>query len=372
MIYNRLLFLILLSSLVFVSCDTTDTPTTNVGDPSNLTIEVDIADDRSGSVTVMARADNAVLYEFDMGTPSTNDTGVSETGDFDFVYESSGNYTIEVKAIGNSGRFIRQQTQISVSSGEPNTSGQGYTTPIEYPDMDLLWNDEFDGSILNGSFWTHEIGNGCPNICGWGNNELEYYREQNTTVNEGVLTIEARQETIQSNNYTSSRLKTQGKFAFTYGRVDVRAKLPGGGRGLWPAIWMLGQNITSVGWPRCGEIDIMEMIGGTENTTHGTAHWAAANGDRVLDGNDRTIAQGLDDQFHVHSIVWTPSTIQWYLDDVPFHTLDITGSDKDAFHNPFFLLLNVAVGGDWPGSPTPDTTFPTSMEVDYVRVFQDK
>ena len=222
MIYpNRftLIFFSLLSCLAILSCGSSDTPETNSGDPSNLTIEVEITDDKSGDVTVIAQANNAVLYEFDMGI--TNGTGASESGIFDFNYESSGNYTIEVKAIGSSGRFIRQQKQIFVSSGEPNVTGEGYTTPIEYPEMNLLWNDEFDGSILNGSFWTHEIGNGCPNICGWGNSELEYYKPENSTVGGGLLTITAREENVQGNRYTSSRLKTQNKFFFTYGRVDA-------------------------------------------------------------------------------------------------------------------------------------------------------
>ena len=368
----QLLFFVLLASAAFVSCSSTDDPsTTNPGDPSNLSVEVAVSDDRSGLVTVTAQADNAILYEFDFGTPAVDDVGSSESGFIEFVYENTGTFTIEVKAFGNSGRFLREQVQVSVVSGEPSTSGEGFTTPINYPGLDLLWNDEFDGSTVNQSDWTFEIGNGCPNICGWGNNELEFYTAENSTVEDGLLTITAREQTIQNNRYTSSRLKTQDKFAFTYGRVDVRAKLPSG-QGLWPAIWMLGQNISSVGWPRSGEIDIMEMIGGTERTSHGTAHWSNDDGNRVMDGGDRTLSVGLNEAFHVYSIIWDETSIRWFLDDNLYFTLDITGADKEAFHRPFFLLLNVAVGGDWPGSPTAETAFPTSMQVDYVRVFQNQ
>ena len=368
--YTSKLITLTLAIVTFFSCGSSDSPTEpNTGDPQNLSIEVDVSDDRSGRVIVTATADNAILYEFDMGTTSTNDFGSSETGVFEFVYENTGSYIIEVKAFGNSGRFIRSETQVSVRSGEPGTSGEGYTTPIEYEGYDLFWNDEFDGSALDQSAWTFEIGDGCPNICGWGNNELEYYTSQNSTVRDGLLTIEAREETIENRRYTSSRIITRDKVTFTYGRVDVRAKLPSG-QGLWPAIWMLGQNISDVGWPASGEIDIMEMIGGSENTTHGTAHWANGNGDRVLNGDERTINQGLDEAFHVYTVIWDENQIQWLLDDVAFHTLDIRGADKSAFHRSFFMILNVAVGGDWPGSPNATTQFPTNMQVDYVRVFQ--
>ena len=145
----------------------------------------------------------------------------------------------------------------------------GYESPLTYPGYSLVWSDEFSGNTLNTNDWTHEIGNGCPNLCGWGNSELQSYRSQNSTVADGHLTIEAKRE--NSGAYTSSRIKTQGKKFFKYGRIDIRAKVPRG-NGLWPAIWMLGESISSVGWPRSGEIDIMEMIGGNNSTTLGTAH----------------------------------------------------------------------------------------------------
>lgn len=366
-------FLLLFSTFVFlVACGGSDDgPVSNPGDPSDLSIEITQATDNSGRITVQATATNAVLYEFDMGTSSTNDFGSSTDGSFDFTYESSGNFVIEVKAFGNSGKFVRAQKQVSVVSGEPATTGEGYTTPISYSGWDLICNDEFDGNILNQSIWSYQNGNGCPDICGWGNNELEWYRPENSWVTNGALTIEAREEIFQTNDYTSTKLISQGKKAFQYGRVDVRAKLPRG-KGLWPAIWMLGTNISSVGWPRCGEIDIMEMVGGNggEMTTHGTAHWQNENGDKTQSGNGRTIGVGLDQAFHVYSIIWDELQLQFLLDDVPYHSIDLTSSEMEAFHKPFYMILNVAVGGDWPGSPTAATEFPTQMQVDYVRVFQ--
>lgn len=368
----RVFILSLLGLLFFTSCGGSEEPSTSSGDPSNLSFDVIIAEDNSGMVTVQATATNAILYEFDMGILN-NGTGSSNDGTFDFVYESTGLYTVEVKAYGNSGRFVTAQKQINVISGDPATTGEGYVTPIVYEGYNLLFNDEFDGTALNGSIWSYQNGNGCPDLCGWGNNELEYYRPENSWLGNGVLTIEARKETFQNNEYTSTKLISQGKQAFKYGRVDVRAKLPRG-KGLWPAIWMLGSSISSVGWPACGEIDIMEMVGGNggEKTSHGTAHWRNENGDKTESGDSRTLNEGLDQKFHVYSLIWNELEIKWLLDDVPYHTLDITTAGKDAFHNPFYFILNVAVGGTWPGNPTSSTEFPTQMQIDYLRVFQEQ
>ena len=243
----------------------------------------------------------------------------------------------------------------------------GYESPLTYPGYSLVWSDEFSGNTLNTNDWTHEIGNGCPNLCGWGNSELQSYRSQNSTVADGHLTIEAKRES--SGAYTSSRIKTQGKKFFKYGRIDIRAKVPRG-NGLWPAIWMLGESISSVGWPRSGEIDIMEMIGGNNSTTLGTAHWY--NGGHNYTGGDTSIASGeLADEFHVYSIIWTAQTISWYLDgdSQPFYVLDISPSQLSEFRENFFLLFNIAVGGTL-GGDVDDSNLPQTMVVDYVRVFQ--
>jgi beta-glucanase (GH16 family) len=255
-----------------------------------------------------------------------------------------------------------------LETSNPPVSDSGYSTPKSYPGMKLIWQDEFEGNQLNLSDWKYEIGGH-----GWGNNELQYYQEKNTAVGDGYLVISAEKENAGGQGYTSSRIITQGKKEFQYGRVDIRALLPRG-QGIWPALWMLGGNISSVGWPKCGEIDIMEMIGGVDkdNTVHGTVHWDN-EGTHAMYGNYTTLSneQIFANQFHVFSIVWTAKTITWYLDDVQFHVIDITPSDLSEFRNKYFFIFNVAVGGNWPGSPDASTEFPQRMYVDYIRVFQN-
>ena len=233
----------------------------------------------------------------------------------------------------------------------------------------LVWSDEFDSTSINTLNWTKETGGN-----GWGNNELEYYtnRDTNAFIENGHLVIQVLKENYSNRNYTSARLKTQSKKLFKYGKIEASIKLPCG-QGIWPAFWTLGQNISSVGWPKCGEIDIMEMIGGQnrENTVHGTAHWDN-NGQHAQYGNSYTLTSGIfADDFHKFAIIWTEQYIKWYVDDHLYNTIDITSSGLSEFHNDFFILLNVAVGGNWPGSPDASTVFPQRMEVDYVRVYQD-
>lgn len=248
----------------------------------------------------------------------------------------------------------------------------GFSTPMNYDGMTLIWNDEFDGDSLDETYWNFQIGDGCPNLCGWGNNELEYYTQENTTLTEGVLVIEAKKESLGGRSYTSSRINTQGKFVFKYGRVDVRANLPFG-QGTWPAIWMLGENISTVGWPFCGEIDIMEMIGGQnrENTVHGTTHWQGPAAYASYGGSHSLTGTTFNDGFHVFSITWDEEYIRWFVDDVQYHEILITPDDLTEFHEEFHLLINLAIGGNWPGSPDATTVFPQFLIVDYVRVFQE-
>jgi len=233
----------------------------------------------------------------------------------------------------------------------------------------LVWSDEFDSSEIDLSCWTKETGGS-----GWGNNELEYYtnRDTNSFIENGHLVIRALKEDYDNNNYTSARLKTQGKKYFKYGKIEASIKVPYG-QGIWPAFWTLGQNISSVGWPACGEYDIMEMIGGDgrENTVHGTAHWDN-NGQHAQYGGYYTLSSGtFSDDFHKFTMIWTEQYIKWYVDDQIHNTIDISSSGLSEFHEDFFILLNLAVGGIWPGYPDATTVFPQRMEVDYVRVYQD-
>ena len=248
----------------------------------------------------------------------------------------------------------------------PVTS-EGYMSATSYPGKTLVWSDEFDGESIDLSNWTYDLGAG-----GWGNQELQNYtsNSENSHVANGNLMIVAIDE---GTHYTSARMKSIGLQEFQYGRIDVRAVLPKG-QGIWPAIWMLGANFPSAGWPACGEIDIMELIGNTPSTVHGTVHYGPDWTQHNYTGGGTSIPsnQTFSDAFHVFSIDWSESGITWFLDDQPFFSVDnnLTGSHPYPFDNPFFFIMNIAVGGEWPGYPDSTTEFPQFMAVDYVRVFQ--
>ena len=248
----------------------------------------------------------------------------------------------------------------------------GYTSPEAYDGMTLEWSDEFNEEVLDLSSWSFNNGDGCDEgICGWGNNELQYYAENNTSFQEGNLVIEAREENKGGKSYTSSKLYTKEKISFNYGRIDVRAVMPEG-QGMWPAIWMLGNSIDEIGWPECGEIDIMEMVGGRTDdaVSHGTVHWSN-NGSYANFGGSTQVDGKLSDNFHVYSISWDENSIKWYLDDVQYHAIDISPASLSEFQDEFYLILNIAVGGNWPGNPDNTTIFPQWMLVDYVRYFTE-
>ena len=243
----------------------------------------------------------------------------------------------------------------------------GNTSPLSYPGMTLIWQDEFDGPTINENYWNFEIGTGSN---GWGNNESQFYLKENAYISDGHLVIQARNENYAGRDYTSTRMTTEGKFDFQYGRVDIRAALPEG-QGIWPALWMLGANFSSAGWPFCGEIDIMELVGHEPDRVHGTVHWADQNGNHAQYGGSTKLNFGTFKQkFHVFSIIWNANRITWLLDDVPYHEIDLTPAPLSEFRAPYFFIFNVAVGGNWPGYPDASTVFPQQMIVDYIRVFQ--
>ncbi|MDB6112333.1 MAG: glycoside hydrolase, family 16 [Pedosphaera sp.] len=236
----------------------------------------------------------------------------------------------------------------------------------------LVWSDEFtqaDGSSPDPTKWVSETGAG-----GWGNNELECYTSQtnNVRIEHGQLVIEARQTNHLGSRYTSGRLKTQGKVSWAYGRIEARIKIPRG-RGIWPAFWLLGTNIPAVNWPTCGEIDIMENIGHEPTLVHGTAHGPGYSGGAGI-GAPYSLPGGASfaDDFHVYAVEWTTNQIKWFVDARQYFSLTPANLPKGApwaFAEPQFLLLNLAVGGNWPGNPDATTTFPQRMTVDYVRVY---
>jgi beta-glucanase (GH16 family) len=247
-------------------------------------------------------------------------------------------------------------------------------TPIPTPvavreGWELVWHDEFDGETINRSDWTFDLGGG-----GWGNGEAQVYtdRPENARLEEGLLVIEGRKEPNEQGGFefTSARLKTQGLKTFQYGRIEARLKVPEGA-GVWPAFWMLGSNFDQVGWPDCGEIDIMEYVGKDPTVVMGTLHGPGYSGALGLHGRslqDYAIA----DDFHTYAVEWDKDQISWFFDDVEYHTLtrDDVGSDRWVFDQPFFLILNLALGGTLGGFISPDTVFPANVYVDYVRVYQ--
>jgi beta-glucanase (GH16 family) len=240
----------------------------------------------------------------------------------------------------------------------------------------LQWSDEFsgtDGSSPDSNKWTFDTGGN-----GWGNNELETYtnRTQNAQIQSGNLVISAIQEDYTGTDgtlrhYTSARMKTQGKFSQKYGKFEARIKIPTG-QGIWPAFWLLGDNISSVSWPQCGEIDIMENVGNIPATVYGTLHGPQGGG-AFSTGGAYTLAGGnFTDDFHVFAVEWEPNVARFYVDGTLYKTLtstDLPAGSTWTFDHPFFIILNVAVGGNWPGNPDSTTVFPQTMQVDYVRVY---
>lgn len=246
-------------------------------------------------------------------------------------------------------------------------------------DWTLQWSDEFDGpngSSPDSTKWTFDTGGN-----GWGNNELEYYtsRPQNAQIQNGNLVITAVREVYAgpdgvTRNYTSARLKTAGLFSQAYGRFEARIKIPSG-QGIWPAFWILGNNISTSGWPTCGEIDIMENIGAEPSTVHGSMHGPGYSGGSAITASYFLSSGYFSDDFHVFSAEWETSAVRFYVDGILYETRtpsDLPPGASWVFDHPFFILLNVAVGGKWPGSPDQSTVFPQTMLVDYLRVYARK
>lgn len=249
---------------------------------------------------------------------------------------------------------------------------------------ELIWYEEFDVDQLNESIWNFNVGDGCPNLCGWGNAELQYYRRENAFIESGNLIIEARKEifvdpeTGKTYNYTSARLDTIEKFKITPpARIEIKAKLPQG-KGLWPAIWMLGDGWTLENyraWPSCGEIDIMELIGSEPGVVHGTIHAPYCYGGRGVSSYYR-LPKGKDfsQDYHIFAIEWTDEYIVWFVDDQVYHIVTRKEFESNGciwvFNKPFHLVLNLAVGGYWPGKPDEFTLFPARMYIDYIKVYR--
>lgn len=243
----------------------------------------------------------------------------------------------------------------------------------------LVWSDEFDGTYLDPNKWEYMYGDGCSyGICGWGNDELQWYtsRPENIFVSDGMLHIVAREDYWNGHRYTSARIRTRNRAEFLYGRLEARLQLPEG-EGLWPAFWMLPTDSPYGGWARGGEIDIMEAVD-VPHESHGTLIYGDYWPDQVYNGSSYSAGTNLADGFHVYALEWEPDEMRWYVDDIHYHTVTCDtwwsaaapDEPRAPFDTPFHFLLNVAVGGEWPGPPDGTTQFPQAMIVDYVRVYE--
>ncbi len=241
----------------------------------------------------------------------------------------------------------------------------------------LVWSDEFDGAAVDPAKWEFQLGDGCPTLCRWGNNELQQYRRDNATVNNGTLKITAQRTIVgKDTTYTSARIRTLGRADWTYGRFEVRARMPLG-QGMWPAAWMFFSKDTYGGWAASGEIDLIEYIGSRPDEVFGTLHYGGASPANVFTGKAFKLFRGtFNDDFYVFTTEWENGVIRWYVNNVLYQTqtqwYSTGGAYPAPFNHNFYLILNLAVGGNLPGRPSATTPFPGTMEVDYVRVYQRK
>lgn len=248
---------------------------------------------------------------------------------------------------------------------------------LDEHEWNLTTENTFD--TIDCSIWSYEVGNGHDEgIPGWGNSELQYYTAgENARIEDNTLVIEAREEGRSDEHgeydYTATRMNTQDSLTIESGRVAVTAKLPTG-QGIWPALWMLGSNIDEVGWPACGEIDIMELVGHEPRTVHGSVHGPQYSGGSSLSGSYELTEGTFADDFHTFSIAWTADGISWFVDDDRYYTVTrseiANGHGQWVFDGPFFLIFNIAVGGVWPGAPDETTDFPKQMEVERFRLYE--
>ncbi|MEY3678844.1 MAG: hypothetical protein RI924_985, partial [Bacteroidota bacterium] len=320
--------------ILFLGCKKAGADGVTPTAPANLQVSTVVSTDGSGTVTFTASAENAASYSFELGDGIiiTQTSGILT---HKYTLVGTNIFSVVVTAKASSGQSIKKTLPVSVT--------------VQQVAPSLFWSEEFNvDGVPNPIVWGYDIGTGSG---GWGNQEAQYYtsRPENVSVSNGLLKITAKRETYGGMNFTSTRLLSKDKFSFKYGRVDVRAKLPAGG-GTWPAIWMLGSNFSTVGWPGCGEIDIMEHKGNDVNRIHGTVHYTGRSGGNP-DGATKVISNATT-EFHIYSIDWTAGSIKFYVDDQLFHT--VTNTSNLPFNQNFFLILNVAMGGTFGGAIDPN------------------
>lgn len=335
--------------LVLCSCKKTGADNRTNLAPSNLMVNTVVSNDGSGNVSFTATADNTVSYTYDFGN---GETKTITSGHIIYKYSTLGTttYTVIVTATGSSGLTIQKSVTLTVTVAIPFTT--------------LVWSDEFntDGPP-DSSKWSYDLGTGSN---GWGNAELEYYtsRPKNVFVQNGFLKITAIKESYNGSAYTSARLLSKDKYAFTYGKVDISAKLPAA-VGTWPALWMLGDDVATVGWPACGEIDIMEQRGSELNKIFGTLHYPGHSGSGGV--GSTTVILNSSTAFHKYSLEWSGSSIKISVDNVPYFTF--ANSLSLPFNHDFFFIFNLAMGGNFAGTVDPAFTS-DSLVVDYIRIYK--
>ena len=266
--------------------------------------------------------------------------------------------------------------QINVNISNPTLTVANNDDVSPGDALTLVWSDEFDGASLDPQVWFFETGDGSEyGIPGWGNNELQYYLPDNAQLEGGLLKIETREEQVGRFDYTSARINTRDRFAFRYGRIEARMRLPGG-QGVWPAFWMLAQDSPYGGWAASGEIDIMEAVnlgGAGGNLVYGTIHYGGEAPNNTFSGETYVVPSNAMTEFHTYAVEWDATEIRWYVDDVLYamrNNWNSTGGVFPApFDVPFYIIFNVAVGGNFPGNPDATTVLPVTMEVDWVRVY---
>ena len=328
--------------------------------PTNLTVDIQIQGatestpngDGTGEVKFVATANDAVKYGFRLGTGAEIE---STTGTIDFTFSQPGtnDYTIYVYAYSRTGHDINISKSLKVYVNDT---------------YQLVWADEFDqDGSPDPNKWKYNIGNGNN---GWGNNESQYYTDRldNAKVEDGVLKIIAKKEPLNGFEYTSARMLTQDKYEFTYGKVEIRAKLPEGG-GTWPAFWMLGANIDEVGWPKCGEIDIMEHTGNNMNKVQSAIHSPSSYGNTSNLGSQTV--ENVAEEFHIYTVEWTETELIFSVDDNVHYTYSPSAFNDDTwpFYKDAFFIMNIAMGGTLGGTIDPNFS-EAIMTIDYVRIYQ--
>lgn len=325
-----------------------DDPGTNPA-PSNIVINAIVSNDGSGQVDFTVTAINANTYAFEFGDGVIRD---EPTGKVSHRYTTVGTlgYTVKVTARN--------------AAGNTASASKDITVTVSQQSMTLLWADEFDkDGAPDPTKWGYDIGTGSN---GWGNAELQFYtnRSQNVIVQNGVLKINALRENFSGSAFTSTRLLSKGKFEFKFGRVEFRAKVPAG-VGTWPAVWMLGADISSVGWPACGEVDMLEHRGSDLNRIVAALHYPGRSGSNP--NSNTTMVPTASTAFHVYRFDWTATSLQFYVDGNLFHS--VVNTNTMPYNKDFFLLINMAMGGNFGGAVDPAFNSAT-FEVDYIRVYR--